>query len=132
MAAGKPEELNESPILKALQAAKSLTQTEIQVHLSKRWIEKDPYQRAERIFQRVSVEFPDRLSNGSILLYINLRRRKFAILGDVISQKLLGSAYWEKIEEELKIQLRSTHYERAIAQSILSLAKTLTTKSLDR
>jgi uncharacterized membrane protein len=56
---------------------------------------------------------------------VNLRRKKFAILGDQGIHDHVGQAYWDRISRELANDLRSTHHENAIAAAILRIGAAL-------
>jgi uncharacterized membrane protein len=60
-----------------------------------------------------------------VLLYVNLRRRKFAIYGDEGIHQSVGQRYWEKIARELVQDLRGTHHENAIAMAVEKMGDAL-------
>lgn len=112
-----------SPIVAAIAAAESLTTGEIRVHLSKNWFEKDPYARASRLFLRFNM-FKTTQRNA-ILLYVNLRKRKFAIIGDIGIHQTVGQKYWEDFANQFRDHLHSTHPEKAIALAVLEIGQVL-------
>jgi uncharacterized membrane protein len=118
VAAGK-----HSPIVEAIQAAMLGTAAEVRVHLSRRWWEPNPLKRAQKIFQRHGMDRTDH--RAGVLLYVNLRRRKFAVLGDTAIHEKLGQRYWEELVRKLRTDLRSTHSERAIALAVLHVGEAL-------
>lgn len=102
-----------SPIVRAIEEAEKTTSAEIRVHLSRRIIELDPLARAEYWFlQNKMHETKDR--NG-VLLYINIRRHKFAVFGDQGITKLVGPDYWNFVATELGKSLKINKVEDAIA-----------------
>ncbi|MEO5970403.1 MAG: TPM domain-containing protein [Bdellovibrionia bacterium] len=112
-----------SPIVEAIRLAEKSSSGRIRVHISKRWMEKDPTRRAQQIFvQHKMTENPLR---NSILLYVNLRKRKFAILGDVGINRVVELHYWQEMELTLSENLFSTQSERAIAFTVTSLGQAL-------
>jgi len=106
----------QSPIVDAIQRAEENTTGEIRVHLSKKWIERDPFRRATRLFRQFGM-FRTTHRNA-VLLYVNLKRKKFAIIGDEGIHKVVGQRYWEELAIELKRALISTHPENAIAITV--------------
>lgn len=112
-----------SPIVEAIRIAEQGTTGEIRVHLSKRWIEKDAYARAERIFHEYGMTRTTH--RNAVLLYVNLRRHKFAIIGDESIHERVGSRYWQRIARRLSEDLRSTHPERAIAMAVQEIGEAL-------
>jgi uncharacterized membrane protein len=108
-----------SPIVEAIQAVEAETTAEIRVHLSKRLIERDPFKRASLLFHQYGMDHTTQ--RNAVLLYVNLRRRKFAIIGDEGAHHAFGQRAWEELAHELKRQLHSTHPENAIAHWIRRL-----------
>lgn len=119
MAAGN----RKSPIIRAIGEAEKGTTGEIRVHLSKRWFEKDPYGRAQKLFNQFGME--QTAHRNGVLLYVNLRRRKFAIIGDAAIHTAVGQVYWEELCLRLREDLQSTHSENAIALAVRTVGITL-------
>lgn len=112
-----------SKIVEAIARAEDRTSGEIRVHVSKRWIEKDPYHRAQKLFIRLGMNRTT--LRNAVLLYVNLRRRKFAIYGDEGIHQNVGQRYWEKIARDLSQDLRGTHHENAIAMAVTKIGDAL-------
>jgi uncharacterized membrane protein len=105
-----------SKIVEAIARAETKTTGEIRVHISKRWFEPNPLVRAQKLFRRLGME---RTSlRNAVLLYVNLRKRRFAIFGDEGIHQSVGQKYWESIAKELSQDLRGTHHENAIAAAV--------------
>ncbi len=120
MAAGNEKH---SPIVDAIAEAERGTTGEIRVHLSKSWIEKDPYKHAGRLFAAFNMH-KTRYRNG-VLLYVNLRRRLFAVVGDEGIHHVVGQEYWEMLAGRLAQNLHETHPEKAIALAVLEIGEKL-------
>lgn len=112
-----------SRIVKAIAEAETHTTGEIRVHISRRWFEREPLHRARRIFSKLHMENTD--GHNAVLLYVNLRCRKFAFFGGEGIDKEVGSKYWQKIAKELGQDMRSTHYENAIAKAVSKIGDVL-------
>jgi uncharacterized membrane protein len=112
-----------SPIVEAIRIAEEGSLGEIHVHLSKRWIEKDPMGRAVQIF--FAYGMAQTTHRNAILIYANLRRKKFAVIGDVGIYKKVGQLGWEKWGEELRQNLFFTQSERAIALTVRLMGEAL-------
>lgn len=120
---GNPTKKQLSPIVEAIILAEIGTTGEIRVHLSRNWLEKNPYHRATRLFRHFKMfQTKDR---NAVLLYFNLRRKKFAIIGDTGVHQAVGQNYWSNLSEKLRLDLRGTHPEKAIALAVIELGKTL-------
>ena len=112
-----------SPIVSAIARAERGTTGEIRVHLSRRRWDPDPFARAQKIFTQLGM-FRTNQRNG-VLLYVNLRKRKFAIIGDEGIHKAVGGRYWEELSQALRDDLHSTHLENAIALAVRTIGLTL-------
>lgn len=124
MALGKgAETVRTSPILAAINQAERGTTGEIRVHLTRRWFERNADRRAAAIFREFGMGARER--KNAVLIYVNLRRRKFAIVADEGIAAAAGQKLWEKLSRELAVDLRSTHYERAVAMTVARLGEAL-------
>lgn len=111
------------PIVQAIAAAETGSTAEIRVHLSRRLFEKAPLKRAFRLFDRFGMSRTQH--RNAVLLYINLRRHRFAIVSDQSADQTLGGTYWKEFARGLAEDLRATDPERAIAQAISRLGEKL-------
>ncbi len=122
MAAGN-EKLKHSPIVDAIAEAELGTTGEIRVHLSRSWVEKDAYKHAERLFNQFDMQ---RTRNrNAVLLYVNMRRHLFAIVGDEGIHQVVGQKYWEVLAGRLAQNLHETHPEKAIAIAVREIGAKL-------
>ncbi len=122
MAIGK-NQLEQSPIIEAIRDVESRTTAEVRVHLTRKWFEKDPYRHAWRLFDEFGMS--KTTHRNAVLVYVNLRRRKFAVIGDSGFHSCLSEHYWEKIGKDLSANLRATHPEKAIAMTVRTIGDTL-------
>lgn len=120
MAAG---EIKHSPIVRAITEAEAGTTGEIRVHLSRHWIEPNTLKRARRLFARFGMQRTEH-RNG-ILLYVNLRRKRLAVVGDVAIDACVGEAFWKKLISDLERDLRATHFENAISNTVRKIGEEL-------
>jgi uncharacterized membrane protein len=112
-----------SPILIALAEAERGSTGEIRVHLSRRWIERDPFTRATALFREFGMGRTAK--RNAVLVYVNLRARKFAIAADEGVTAAVGARFWEKLSRELTVDLRSTHPENAVALTVRRIGDAL-------
>jgi uncharacterized membrane protein len=68
--------------------------------------------------------FRTTVRNG-VLIYVNLRKKKFAIVADVGIYQVVGQDYWRRLGIELTEHLRSTQSEKAIALAVQSVGEVL-------
>lgn len=125
MAAGKAHKSTKkhSPIVRSIALAETRTTGEIRVHLSRKIFERDPLVRAQKLFRQFGMG--QTTHRNAILLYVNLRRKKFAIIGDEGIHQHVGQRYWDELVAELKKDLRGTHMENAIALAVRTIGVTL-------
>ena len=114
------------PIVHALLLAEEGTRTEIRVHLTRRLVERDPLKRARAIFSRFAAYRTEHAE--CVLLYVNLRRHRFAICADARAGRRVGEDYWKPFARELSENLRGTDPERAISLAIAALGERLRMK----
>ena len=62
--------------------------------------------------------------NG-VLLYINTRRKKLAIFGDIRIHEKIGENFWVEIIQSLRSDLQNTDQEQAISQAVLRMGEVL-------
>ncbi len=107
-----------SPIAKAIHQVSQKTTAEVRVHLTRRWIERDPYRSAVRVFNQHGMQRTT--FRNAVLFYINLRKRRFAIIGDEGIHEIAGREYWNSLTRLLHEDLLSTHPENAIAIAVMT------------
>jgi uncharacterized membrane protein len=115
--------LKHSPIIDAIQRAEEGTTGEIRVHLTQRLFEKDAYKRATQIFSEYGMNRT--AQRNAVLLYINLRKKKFAIIADMGFDEKIDPDFWNQLGRQLTYQLRSTERERAIGLAIETVGDAL-------
>ncbi len=112
-----------SPIVKAIRNAQARTTGEIRVHLSRSWLDRDVFNRASKIFVRFGMG--KTRHQNAVLIYLNLRKKTFAILGDRGIHEKVGQNYWKELSRHLAEDLASTHFENALATAVLTIGATL-------
>ena len=112
-----------NPIVQAIALAEAGSTGEIRLQLSKRFIERNPVARATKLFR--SLGMSRTAQHNAVLLYVNLRYRRFAIVEDQGISRALGQQYWTTLAKELAENLRTTHPERAIILAIESVGTQL-------
>jgi uncharacterized membrane protein len=113
------------PIVLAIAEAEAGSTAEVRVHVTKRLFERAPFKRAEKLFARFGMSRTQH--RNAVLLYVNLRRRRFAIVSDRGADRALGPSYWKEFSRSLSQELRATDPERAIAQAVIQLGLKLRT-----
>ncbi len=120
------EEASVSPILRALRFVEKNSTGEVRVHLASPRFERDPMASALRIFEEYGMtRTADR---NAVLVYLNRRRRQFAIVADEGIHRSVGQKYWDQLAANFSEDLRSTYFENAIALLVYSVGTTLAKK----
>ena len=122
VAVGKKQQKH-SPIVKAIAEAERSTTGEIRVHLTRRLLDKHPFGRAMKLFSQFGMTRTTH--RNAVLLYVNMRLKKFAIIGDEGIHKKVGQKYWEDLAISLREDLQSTHSENAISIAVRTIGFTL-------
>lgn len=111
------------PIVRAIALAETGTTGEIRVHLSRRLFEKNPFNHALWLFDRFGMTRT--LQRNAVLLYVNLRRHRFAIVADQALHQVLGQNYWQQFSREFSEEMRGTDPERGVAIAVSRLGEKL-------
>ena len=62
---------------------------------------------------------------NAVLVYVNLRRRRLAVVYDAGIPKKVSDTFLGGVVEELRQDLRATHYESAISAAVLKIGQEL-------
>lgn len=106
-----------SPIVQAIDDAERRTRAEIRVHLSRRlWDRMPVLKRAWRTFFELGMQ--ETREANAVLLYVNLRLKRFAVVADHGIAAQLNPEYWNQECQRLGEEFSGTYYENAIARSV--------------
>lgn len=112
-----------SPIVRAISRSEAGTTGEIRVHISRHWFEKDVLGSAMRVFLEHGMHRT--AQRNAVLIYVNTRTRRFAVIGDEGINQAVGRGFWKGLAENLREDLLSTHRENAIAIAVLMVGAAL-------
>ncbi|MBC7384840.1 MAG: TPM domain-containing protein [Cryobacterium sp.] len=115
-----------TPILRALKFVEKNSTGEVRVHVSKARFEKDPLGTALRLFDEFGLTRNP--ARNSVLVYLNRSTRRFAVIADETLHRSVGQKYWDGLAVNFTEDLRSTHFENALALLIFSVGTTLAKK----
>ena len=87
-------EAEKERLVQVIRNAERMTSGEIRLYVESHCKYVDPKDRAQEIFLQLGME-KTRLRNG-VLLYIALKDRQYAILGDSGIHEKVGTSFWEK------------------------------------
>ncbi|MCC7441482.1 MAG: TPM domain-containing protein [Bdellovibrionales bacterium] len=103
--------------------AERATSAQLWVVVTHRIPERDPARSAETLFESLALT-QTRHRNG-VLLYLNLRTRRFAWARDKGAQTALGESYWRELSDSFREDLLSTHHELALRMAVRTLGISL-------
>jgi uncharacterized membrane protein len=110
-------------VMKAIQEAEAKTSGEIRVHVTLKLFEKNPMERATRLFHKLGMTRTQH-RNG-VLLYVNRLRHRFAVYGDVGIHKTVGQQYWNELANQVSQDLKTKNFSTALVLAVQSIGKTL-------
>jgi len=108
----------------AIQDAELDTSGEIRVHIELN-CEGDPIARALYLFKRLKMNKTDH-QNG-VLIYLAVRSRKFAIVGDEGINKIVPANFWEEVKTNMLINFREEEFTKGIITSVKMVGEKLKT-----
>ena len=112
-------------ILQAIRDAEQQTSGEIRVYVENRCRFVDPMDRAAEIFFGLKMDHTQ--ERNGVLVYIALRDRQLAILGDAGIHKQVGKEFWEKEVRQMIDEFHADHYATGIAKVITEIGEALRT-----
>ncbi len=122
----KPSELfrpdEERAIVEAIRLAETSTSAEIRVHIENR-CPGEVLDRAVAVFDRLEMRRTER-RNG-VLIYVALKDRRSAIIGDEQVNRLVSGAFWQERVAEMNGRFSQGSFSEGIVGAIDALRKAL-------
>jgi uncharacterized membrane protein len=109
-------------IVAAIRKVEIHTSGEIRVHIDNR-CDEDAYERAVKVFQFLKMD-QTAFRNG-VLIYIAVKDRKFAIIGDEAIYQKVDSNFWSAIANRLHNEFIENHFAQGVLNAIESVGQTL-------
>lgn len=116
-------EAEQQQIVQAIRDAERMSSGEIRVYVESRCAYVDAMDRAKEIFHRLQM-YNTRERNG-VLLYIAMKDRQFAILGDEGIHQKVGNDFWKMQIMELKQAFRKNAFVEGIAKCVKEIGASL-------
>jgi uncharacterized membrane protein len=113
---------DQKKLIDAIAEAERNTSGEIRVHVEN-YCRGDEVRAAERTFLRLKMQ-NTRERNG-ILIYIAVKNRKIAIIGDKGIHEKVGQEFWSGLVERMISGFRNDHKADALAESVIVCGKAL-------
>jgi len=109
-------------IKQAIMNAELDTSGEIRVHIEN-ICNGDVMDRAAFVFEKLNMH-KTKLRNG-VLIYLAVKNRKFAIIGDKGINKVVPDNFWDEIKQHMLNQFRNGEFTKGIAEAIKMAGKQL-------
>ena len=111
-------------IKRALMNAELEMSGEIRIHIEN-VCNGDVFVRATQVFHLLKMD-KTRLRNG-VLIYLALKNRKFAIIGDVAINALVPEDFWENIKQIMLNHFRNENFAEGLCEAVTITGKQLST-----
>ncbi|HEY0678747.1 MAG TPA: TPM domain-containing protein [Chitinophagaceae bacterium] len=112
-------------VLQAIRVAEQQTSGEIRVYIEDHCRFVDPMDRAAEIF--FGLKMDQTQERNGVLVYIAIRDRQLAILGDEGIHKIVGTEFWQKEVREMIDEFHADHYATGIAKVVTEIGEALKT-----
>ncbi|MFN8237083.1 MAG: TPM domain-containing protein [Chitinophagales bacterium] len=117
-------DVEKDAVVAAIREAELHTSGEIRVHIDDR-CDQDAYDRALKVFQSLKMyKTPFR---NAVLLYIAVKDKKFAIIGDEAIHMKVHPDFWNVLLQELKENFSNEHFMEGITRCVHTIGTTLST-----
>ena len=116
-----PAEKNQ--IVAAIREAEQQTSGEVRVYIESHCRFVDPLDRAAEIFWILKMENTE--ARNAVLVYIAIKDRQLAILGDKGIHEKVGEVFWNQEVDKIISQFRRVGYSDAIVKMILDIGAAL-------
>ncbi len=117
-------DVEKDAVVAAIREAELHTSGEIRVHIDDR-CDQDAYDRALKVFQSLKMyKTPFR---NAVLLYIAVKDKKFAIIGDEAIHRKVHADFWNTLLLRLKDDFSNQHFMEGISQCVHTIGLILST-----
>ena len=117
-------EKEKNAVVSAIRAIESNTSGEIRIHIDDSCSE-DVLDRAVQVFHHLKMD-QTAFRNG-VLIYIAVRDKQFAIIGDKGINKKIDEDYWKSISYQMQQNFIRESPSKAIINAVHQIGKTLST-----
>ena len=98
------------------------TSGEIRVHIENT-CKGDALDRALAVFKKLGMEKTE--SRNGVLIYLAVKNRKFAIIGDEGIHEVVSEIFWESIKNKMLNQFRENHFTEGLVEAITETGQQL-------
>jgi uncharacterized membrane protein len=109
-------------IRQAIMNAELDTSGEIRVHIENTCTG-DVLDRALVVFNKLGME--KTASRNGVLIYLAVKNRKFAIIGDTAIHQFVTESFWDSIRNKMMDHFRENHFTEGLIEAIAETGKQL-------
>jgi uncharacterized membrane protein len=109
-------------IRQAIMNAELDTSGEIRIHIENN-CKGDALVRAIEVFSKLKMEKTE--SRNGVLIYLAVKNRKFAIIGDIGIHKVVTENYWDSIKNKMLNHFRENQFTEGLIEAITKTGKQL-------
>jgi uncharacterized membrane protein len=111
-------------VIASIAASEKRSSGEIRVYVESHCKMVNPIDRCEQIFEQLKMH--ETKERNGVLLYLALKDRQFAIVGDKgINEKVGGNSYWQYIAVQLKEHFKAGNIKEGICYCITEIGESL-------
>ena len=111
-------------VVSAIRAAEATTSGEIRIHIDDR-CDEEVLDRAVKVFHHLRMD--KTVFRNGVLIYIAVRDRQFAVIGDEAIHKKVDDDFWKDISHQLHNSFKNEQAFQGILNAIETIGKTLST-----
>jgi uncharacterized membrane protein len=109
-------------IRQAIMNAELDTSGEIRVHIENT-CKGDALDRALEVFNKLGMEKTE--SRNGVLIYLAVKNRKFAIIGDKAIHEVVTDSYWDSVKNKMLNHFRENHFTEGLIEAIAETGQKL-------
>jgi uncharacterized membrane protein len=110
-------------IVEAVQKAETNTSGEIRVFIESRCSFMDALDRAKEIFSKLQMQ--NTAQRNAVLVYVAIKDRQLAILGDEGIHEKVGDEYWNDAVKKMITHFNRNNYTEGIRECVLEIGEAL-------
>jgi len=112
-------------IVEAVRAAEKETSGEVRVFVESRCRFVDPLDRAAELF--FGLKMDQTAERNGVLVYVAIKDRQLAILGDEGIHQKVGNEFWQKEVKKMIVEFNKENFAEGIAKVVLDIGQALKT-----
>ena len=109
-------------IARAVRQTEARTSAEVRVHLD-HTCEEDALRRAVKVFERLGMHRT--AERHGVLIYVAVKDRKLAVIGDAGIHERVGEAYWRELVDAVRDHLRQQRSREGLVHAVEQVGETL-------